>query len=84
MPSIIINEQPIRTKHIGWFTGGNITHISLFELVERTYLYAENHLAHKQLEKEFKGTLSRNDKKASSWILLEAVQNTISQIRENL
>lgn len=84
MPTIVINETPIETKHVAWFTRGTPSNVSLFELVQRTYLYAENMIKSFQLEEVYIGMLPRTDSKAASWILLEATQNTVENEQKKL
>jgi hypothetical protein len=85
----IINEKPIRTKHIAWYTED--THngsgeIALCEVYEATYRHplALEEATHKQVETRFVCQERRVDREASTWVLLEAAQAAVSQSQKDM
>lgn len=74
----VINEDPVSTKHISWFTKPHADSdgmfIQLFEVVESSYRHpqAPGHAIIKVVEMKFRDKASRLSDKAATWILLEA------------
>jgi len=82
MPLLIINEEPVKEKHICWFTERNSSDsrkIRLYEVRECFYRHPQalDIAFVKQLEVFFMDECNELDPKAATWILMEANQKAI-------
>jgi len=85
MPLIIVSEEPVKQKHICWFTerkSGDSRKIRLYEVRECFYRHPDalDIALIQNLEIFFIEEFNELDPAAATWVLLEASQKAIPSL----